>query len=260
MSVKTARDTSTPAGLVVRHANGECQRGLAAPSSLFFTRIKPLIDFFLAALLLVATAPLVLLAMLAVKLTSRGPGLYTQSRLGKNGIPFVIFKLRTMAHNAESLTGARWSVPNDPRVTRLGRFLRKMHIDELPQLWNVLKGDMSLIGPRPERPEFVPKLEQAIPYYRDRLLVKPGVTGLAQVQLPPDTDLTSVRLKLAYDLYYVRQPGAWLDLRILLCTAAKLAALPFRVLRQLFALPRQETVERAYKQLPLESAAPATRV
>src|SRR5439155_12868491 len=120
-----------------------------------------------------------LLSMLLVKLTSRGPALYTQTRLGRNGRPFTIYKLRTMQHRCESLTGARWSTPGDPRITPVGRFLRKTHLDELPQLWNVLRGDMALVGPRPERPEFVPQLEQAVPHYRDRLLVRPGVSGLA---------------------------------------------------------------------------------
>jgi lipopolysaccharide/colanic/teichoic acid biosynthesis glycosyltransferase len=154
-----------------------------------------------------------------------------------------------MVHQCESLTGACWSLPDDPRITKLGRFLRKTHIDELPQLWNVLKGEMSLIGPRPERPEFVPQLEQAIPNYRARLLLKPGVTGLAQVQLPPDTNLASVRLKLAYDLYYFRNASIWLDLRILISTAAKLAGLSFAAMRYLFCLPKQDTVEREYKLL-----------
>ena len=105
-------------------------------------------------------------------------------RLGKNGRPFRLHKIRTMRHDCEKATGPRWAVPGDPRITPLGRFLRQTHLDELPQLWNVLRGEMSLVGPRPERPEFVPDLEQAIPHYRDRLLVRPGVTGLAQVQLP----------------------------------------------------------------------------
>ena len=222
---------------------------LVAPVSGWYLVGKQTLDFTLALLLLVVTAPVMLLAMLLVKLTSRGPALYTQTRVGKNGRPFVIYKLRTMVNKCESLTGACWATPNDPRITLLGRILRKTHIDELPQLWNVLKGDMSLIGPRPERPEFVPRLEQAIGHYRSRLLMKPGVTGLAQVQLPPDTDLTSVRLKLAYDLYYVQHATLWLDVRLLAATACKMAALPFRVLRAMFRFPRQDAVEQEYKKL-----------
>jgi lipopolysaccharide/colanic/teichoic acid biosynthesis glycosyltransferase len=217
-------------------------------------------DFVAALILLVLTAPLLLLSMLLVKLSSRGPVLYTQTRVGRNGLPFTIYKLRSMVHKCESLTGARWAVPGDPRVTRVGRFLRRTHLDELPQLWNVLRGDMSLVGPRPERPEFVPRLEQAIPCYRDRLQVRPGVTGLAQVQLPPDTDFDSVRLKLAYDLYYVRNCGLWLDARIMLSTACKMVGLPFRMLRQLFRFPRRDTVEAAYTDLSGETPILAPRV
>jgi len=203
-------------------------------------------DILAALLLLVLTAPLLLLSILLIKLTSRGPVLYTQTRVGRHGLPFTIYKLRSMVHKCESLTGARWAVPGDPRVTAVGRFLRRTHLDELPQLWNVLRGDMSLVGPRPERPEFVPRLEQAIPRYRDRLRVRPGVTGLAQVQLPPDTDFDSVRVKLAYDLYYVRHCGLWLDVRIMLSTALKMAGLPFGALRQLFRFPRRKAIETAY--------------
>ncbi|MCI0455472.1 MAG: sugar transferase [Gemmataceae bacterium] len=210
---------------------------------------KRAVDIVLALLLLALTAPLVLLAMLLVKLTSRGPALYTQTRVGRQGRPFTIYKLRTMVHRCESLTGACWSVPGDPRVTLVGRFLRRTHLDELPQLWNVLRGDMSLVGPRPERPEFVPQLAQAIPHYQQRLDVRPGVTGLAQVQLPPDTDLDSVQIKVAYDLYYVRHGSPWLDLRILVGTAFKVIGLSFRTLRRLFRFPPPPVIEDAYRRL-----------
>jgi lipopolysaccharide/colanic/teichoic acid biosynthesis glycosyltransferase len=216
---------------------------LPSPPSAVFNACKSVIDFSLSLLLMLALGPVALAAMLLIKLTSPGPVLYTQTRLGKNGKPFTIYKLRTMVDKCESLTGARWSTPGDTRITPLGRLLRKTHVDELPQLWNVLRGDMSLVGPRPERPEFVPQLEQAIPAYRSRLLMKPGVTGLAQVQLPPDTNLASVRRKLAFDLYYVRHAGFWLDLRIVLSTAVKMAGLPFHVLRKLFRFPATATVE-----------------
>src|SRR5205807_7700134 len=116
------------------------------------------LDCALAVCLLIVTAPVILLAMLLIKLTSRGPALYSQSRLGLHGQPFRIYKIRTMIHDCESLTGPRWSVPGDRRVTPVGWFLRRAHLDELPQLWNILRGDMSLVGPRPERPEFVPQL------------------------------------------------------------------------------------------------------
>jgi lipopolysaccharide/colanic/teichoic acid biosynthesis glycosyltransferase len=215
----------------------------------WYIRSKVVLEFLAAAFLLVLTAPLILVSALLVKLTSLGPAFYTQTRLGRGGRPYTIYKLRTMTHNCERHSGARWATVGDPRITRLGRFLRKSHLDELPQLWNVLKGDMSLVGPRPERPEFVPALEQAFPHYRQRLLVRPGVTGLAQIQLPPDTDLESVRRKLAYDLFYVRQASLWLDLRILAGTAFKMVGTPFPFLRKLFLIPRVEVIEDAYRNL-----------
>jgi lipopolysaccharide/colanic/teichoic acid biosynthesis glycosyltransferase len=210
-------------------------------------------DTVLAGLLLAATAPLIALAAILVKLTSRGPVFYTQVRLGLRGRPFTIFKIRTMAHDCEKLSGPRWSTGRDPRVTRVGRFLRRSHIDELPQLWNVLRGDMSLIGPRPERPEFVPQLANVIPYYRDRLVVRPGLTGLAQVQLPPDTDLASVRRKLACDLYYVQHVGLLLDVQILLATACYLAKLPFGLTRLIFRVPGGLAALEAYDRLVSEA-------
>src|SRR5262245_15585779 len=192
---------------------------LRAPPWTWYLPCKIALDFLLAVTVSVVAAPVILLAALAVKLTSRGPAFYTQTRVGRNGRLFTIYKIRTMIHNAESLTGPRWAIPGDPRITRLGQLLRASHLDELPQLFNVLRGDMSLTGPRPERPEFVRELEKALPSYRQRLAVRPGVTGLAQVRLPADTDLESVRRKLQYDLYYIRELSPWLDLRLVLCTA-----------------------------------------
>src|SRR5262249_44840203 len=158
---------------------------------------------------------------LAIRLTSKGPAFYVQVRLGRYGRPYRLFKIRTMLNDAEALTGARWAGPGDPRITPVGHFPRMTHPDRLPPPFNLLPGEMGLVGRRPERPEIVPALEAAIPGYRQRLLVKPGVTGLAQVQLPADTDIASVRRKLAYDLYYVRRHGPWLDLRLIACTAFK---------------------------------------
>jgi lipopolysaccharide/colanic/teichoic acid biosynthesis glycosyltransferase len=209
----------------------------------WYLTFKAVADFILAFGLFLVTLPLMLLLALLVKLTSRGPAFYSQMRVGRHGRPFRIHKLRTMTHNCEQLTGAQWSKPGDSRVTPLGRILRATHLDELPQLWNVLVGDMSLVGPRPERPEFVPTLEEAIPGYRDRLQVRPGVTGLAQVQVPPDTDLNSVRRKLCYDLYYIQRMGPWLDVQILLSTGLKVLHIPFKVSRVLFRVPGAAVVE-----------------
>jgi lipopolysaccharide/colanic/teichoic acid biosynthesis glycosyltransferase len=133
--------------------------------------------------------------------------------------------------------GAQWARPGDSRVTRVGRFLRVSHLDELPQLVNVLLGHMSLVGPRPERPEFVPPLAAAIPGYADRLLVRPGVTGLAQLYLPADTDLDSVRRKLVYDRWYIDNRSLWLDVRVIGCTALKVLLLPMATCCRLFRLP-----------------------
>lgn len=216
-------------------------------------------DTVLAALLLVPAAPLVLLAALLVRLTSRGPAFYTQTRVGEDGRLFTIWKIRSMIHNCESLTGPRWSMPGDPRVTRIGALLRASHLDELPQLLNVIRGEMSLIGPRPERPEFVPELERELPGYWQRLTVRPGVTGLAQVQLPPDSDLTSVRRKLAHDLYYIRHLSPWLDVRLLLCTAVYALGLPFGIAGKLLGIPDGADVEEAMRDILDEMPASHSR-
>ena len=192
--------------------------------------------------MLAVSWPLILSLMALVRLTSRGPSLYRQVRLGLDGRPYRILKLRTMYDDCERATGPQWAKARDPRATPLGRVLRATHLDELPQLWNVVRGEMSLVGPRPERPEFVRELELEIPNYRERLRVKPGITGLAQVQLPPDEDLAGVTRKVAYDVYYVERITPWLDLRILIGTALKMAGNSYGFIRLLVALPRPEVV------------------
>jgi lipopolysaccharide/colanic/teichoic acid biosynthesis glycosyltransferase len=209
----------------------------------FYLPLRRLLDFTFALLLSLIALPIVLLAALAVRLASRGPAFYTQTRTGKNGRTFTIYKLRSMIHQCESLTGPRWTIPGDPRVTPIGWLLRRSHIDELPQLFNVLNGEMSLIGPRPERPEFVRELENALPGYADRHAVLPGITGLAQVQLSPDTDLESVRRKLVYDLHFIRHMSPWLDVRILLATGLHLLGMSFALLRTLLVVPTPASVE-----------------
>jgi lipopolysaccharide/colanic/teichoic acid biosynthesis glycosyltransferase len=198
--------------------------------------IKSLLDIPAALVLLIVSAPVVLLAMLLVRLTSRGSAVYTQKRLGYNGRVFTIYKIRTMYLGSEP-DGARWSVPGDRRVTPVGRFLRWSHLDELPQLLNVLRGEMSLIGPRPERPEIVAQLEKNLPEYRLRLLVRPGVTGLAQVLQPPDSDLNSVRRKLNFDLYYISRMNLWLDIRIVVGTVLHLLSVSHRLIARGLRLP-----------------------
>lgn len=187
--------------------------------------VKAAADSVLAAGLLLAALPVMLACMLLVRFTSRGPALYTQSRVGQGGRVFTLYKIRTMQHDCEKQTGPQWSPPNDPRITPLGRVLRKLHLDELPQLWNVLRGDMSLIGPRPERPEIVKRLRDSVPGYDRRHAVKPGITGFAQVHLPPDTCLRSVKNKLVYDLFYIRNRSAVMELYILFATGLKLFGL-----------------------------------
>jgi lipopolysaccharide/colanic/teichoic acid biosynthesis glycosyltransferase len=174
---------------------------------------------------MVVTMPLLAACLVLVRLSSRGPAIYTQTRMGRGGRIFTLYKIRTMRHDCERQTGPRWSPPNDPRITPVGRILRKLHLDELPQLWNVVRGDMSLIGPRPERPEIVARLREAVPGYDRRHAVKPGITGYAQVHLPPDTCLRSVKNKLVYDLFYIRHRSGRMELYILLATALKLFGL-----------------------------------
>jgi lipopolysaccharide/colanic/teichoic acid biosynthesis glycosyltransferase len=203
--------------------NNHCPRSRAV--SRYFTW-KGAFDRAVAAILLVPGLPLIGLLVLLIKATSRGPGIYSQQRAGKDNRLFTMYKLRSMRLDAEASSGPVWSPPGcDPRVTPLGYWLRKLHLDELPQLLNVLKGEMSLIGPRPERPEFVPMLSGAIPGYRDRLRVLPGVTGLAQINLPPDTDLDDVRRKLVLDNEYIATAGPLLDGRILVCTLLRLCGI-----------------------------------
>jgi lipopolysaccharide/colanic/teichoic acid biosynthesis glycosyltransferase len=245
-SPQPTRGESSPSTLR-RRINAQfsiVRTSLEPPRRSWYLPCKAAADWTCALVLLLLTAPLMLLAALAIKLTSSGPAFYMQTRVGKNGRLFTIYKLRTMIHNCESLTGPRWAMPGDPRVTWVGRILRISHFDELPQLLNVLRGDMSLIGPRPERPEFLPKLHQAIREYQARLAVRPGVTGLAQVNLPADTDLDSVRNKLAYDLYYIRRLSFWLDVRILLCTVLYAVGVPFRVSRKLVGVPTGVEVQQ----------------
>jgi lipopolysaccharide/colanic/teichoic acid biosynthesis glycosyltransferase len=201
-----------------------------------YDSIKSVLDLVFALVLLAILGPLLLLLMLLVRVTSRGPAIYIQKRSGRWGRPFTILKLRSMYLDSEQ-DGIRWSQPGDPRVTPLGRFLRLSHLDELPQLVNVIRGEMSLVGPRPERPEIIAQLERSLPNYRVRLRVRPGITGLSQVLQPPDTDLGSVRRKLSFDLYYVNRLSLAFDLRILVGTLLVLMCVPSRVIARLLRFP-----------------------
>lgn len=176
------------------------------------------LDIVFSLVLLVITAPLMLITAFAIKLDSPGPVFYRQRRIGLFGKPFMILKFRSMRVDAEATGSPRWAALRDPRVTRIGSFLRLVRIDELPQLLNVLRGEMSMIGPRPERPEFVDQLGLSIPHYHDRSFVKPGITGWAQINFPYGASVEDARTKLSYDLYYLKHRSLFLDVVILAST------------------------------------------
>lgn len=178
---------------------------------------KRLFDVTASGLLLAVTLPVILLFALLVKLDSKGPAFFRQTRIGLYGQTFQLVKLRSMRTDAEK-NGAQWALKDDPRVTRLGRFIRKVRIDELPQVWTVLTGRMSFVGPRPEVPQFVTDLEDKLPYYAERHMVKPGITGWAQINYPYGASVEDARAKLEYDLYYAKNYTPFLDLLILLQT------------------------------------------
>jgi len=200
-------------------------------------QIRNFIEFMLALLILLVSMPIILIAFALVRATSRGPVIYAQKRLGRGGLVFTIYKIRTMFRDSEP-HGARWAVPGDPRITPVGRLLRWSHVDELPQLINIMQGKMSLVGPRPERPEIAGQIERVYPEYRRRLNVRPGVTGLAQVLQPPDTNLSMVSSKLSLDLYYIAHASFWLDVRIILATVPHVFRVPEKQIARIFGFPR----------------------
>jgi lipopolysaccharide/colanic/teichoic acid biosynthesis glycosyltransferase len=214
---------------------------------------KAVADRAAALLLLILVTPLLAVLALLVRTSSAGPVIYTQVRLGKGGRPYRVYKLRTMYHDCEAATGAVWAVQDDPRSTPVGRFLRDTHLDELPQLWNVLRGEMSLIGPRPERPEIATELERALPGYRQRLQARPGLTGLAQLRLSADINVDGVRRKLAHDLYYVRRIGPVIDIQLALATVLYLAG---RVAKSAAELIVRAHGRRAERDLHVAADAP----
>jgi sugar transferase (PEP-CTERM system associated) len=180
--------------------------------------VKRGVDVGAALVGLIIGLPLMLLIAAAIRLTSRGPVLYHQQRVGQNGRVFTVYKFRSMQVDAEAVTGAVWAQADDPRITPLGSILRRSRLDELPQLWNVLRGDMSLVGPRPERPEFVKNLTVEIPFYGQRHIVRPGITGWAQVRYTYGASVEDAMQKLQYDLYYIKNVSLALDLFILFST------------------------------------------
>jgi sugar transferase (PEP-CTERM system associated) len=186
-------------------------------SRMLSSAVKRVFDITASGLLLILSAPVVALFALIVKLDSPGPAFFRQTRVGLYGQPFTMIKLRSMRTDAEK-DGAQWAQKSDPRVTRVGAIIRKIRVDELPQVWTVLKGEMSFVGPRPEVPQFVDDLDEKLPYYAERHMVKPGITGWAQINYPYGASIEDSRHKLEYDLYYAKNYTPFLDLLILLQT------------------------------------------
>ncbi|MCP8889238.1 TIGR03013 family XrtA/PEP-CTERM system glycosyltransferase [Sphingomonas faeni] len=189
-----------------------------ASSRMLSSVFKRAFDIVASGLLLAITLPIILLTAIAIKLESKGPAFYRQRRVGLYHEGFDILKLRSMRQDAEVAGTAVWAAEDDPRITRIGRFIRKVRIDELPQTWTVLKGEMSFVGPRPERPQFVQQLEEQLPFYAERHMVKPGITGWAQINYPYGASIEDARHKLEYDLYYAKNYSPFLDMLILLQT------------------------------------------
>ena len=187
------------------------------PDWVYIRRFKRIFDIITASFFLITLSPFLVMGILAVRLSSRGPIFYSQIRSGRFGRDFKVTKLRTMKLDAEK-GGAQWSSKNDERITLAGKFLRLTRIDEIPQLWCILTGHMSFVGPRPERPEFVEQLAKEIPFYNERLLIQPGLTGWAQVNYPYGASISDAARKLEYDLYYMKHMSVVLDLFILLDT------------------------------------------
>jgi lipopolysaccharide/colanic/teichoic acid biosynthesis glycosyltransferase len=209
---------------------------------------KALATRVLGLLLLIFASPVILLLVALVRCTSRGPGVFAQHRVGKGGRDFMMYKIRTMYVDAEKATGPVWCRPKDSRITCCGRLLRFLHLDELPQLVNIVRGEMDLIGPRPERPEFVAQLVEEVPNYGQRLTVLPGVTGLAQINLPPDETTECVRRKLILDLKYISSASWGIDCRILLCTALRMMGIrhgqAVRLMRLEYIVPKSAPDEK----------------
>jgi sugar transferase (PEP-CTERM system associated) len=183
-------------------------------ASRFYLAYKRSASIVVSIVGLLLTLPLLPFIILAIKLTSTGPVLYRQKRVGRDGAVYNCYKFRSMRADAEADTGPTWAADEDPRITRVGRFLRITRMDEIPQLWNVLRGDMSLVGPRPERPEFVNTLDKEIPYYNLRHTIRPGITGWAQVRYKYGSSIEDAKEKLRYDLFYIKNMSAGLDLLI----------------------------------------------
>jgi sugar transferase (PEP-CTERM system associated) len=229
LRVKTTGVTVSEISTFLERQTGRIDLNSVNPSWLIFSdgfssglmlsaMFKRAFDIVASLLLLLLTLPLIVATAIAIKIESKGPAFYRQRRVGLYNESFDILKLRSMRQDAEVAGKAVWAERDDPRITRIGRFIRKVRIDELPQTWTVLKGEMSFVGPRPERPQFVDELEQHLPYYAERHMVKPGITGWAQINYPYGASIDDARNKLEYDLYYAKNYSPFLDMLILLQT------------------------------------------
>lgn len=226
-------------------ANRRSKLDRAKASHPVYFPIKHFCERVFAGILLVVLAPLILALIVVVRLTSKGPGIYRQERVGLDQNLFDVYKLRTMYNDAEADGQAKWSQKGDPRITPIGRFLRRTHMDELPQLWNVVTGDMSLTGPRPERPSICEKLDRHIRDYYARNMVKPGITGLAQINLEPDCTINDVRRKQCLDLHYIETAGPWLDIRMVMATVLRMFGIRGSVVTRWMGLCRKGIIEQA---------------
>ena len=240
-------ETQTPSWPEIDWLNPEMEVSVVVADG-WYALFKSVFDYVLAIFMVLPVSFGVLIGWIATRVSSYGPGFYSQTRCGRDAIGFRIVKIRTMLYDCERVSGAAWATRGDSRITKVGHYLRKCHVDELPQLLNVLRGEMSLVGPRPERPEVIETkgLVERIPGYNLRMSVKPGVTGLAQVQLPADSDLRSVRHKLVYDLYYIANRTLWLDLRIMAATLLKAVGMKPHWLRRICMLPTAEVVAKVF--------------
>jgi lipopolysaccharide/colanic/teichoic acid biosynthesis glycosyltransferase len=218
---------------------------------------KHYLQRIIALLAIVCLSPLLLILAVVVRMTSPGSPIYRQKRSGQGGAPYLIMKLRSMYIDAEARTGATWSPgKTDPRITPVGLFLRLSHLDELPQLWNIVRGQMAFVGPRPERPEILEELSKDIENLDDRLAVKPGLTGLAQIQQPSDQTVECFRRKLEYDRLYIKNRSVWLDLRIIFGTVLYLMGFSYALVRILCFLPKLDEVTE--KNLSYDPAPPGS--
>ena len=248
-------------GRIRRNTAADSKR-LALARARYFKR-KYAIERTMAVAMFVVASPFIAALIALVRMTSKGPGIYRQQRVGMHGEVFYVYKLRSMRVDAEKGGKPVWCSKKDSRVTRVGKFLRSTHLDELPQLWNVVKGEMSLTGPRPERPEICEVLSNHIDDYYDRTVVKPGVTGLAQINLEPDETIADVKRKQFLDMHYIENAGFWLDARMLVATGLRVFFIKGERAMRMMKLCHRDLVNSVVETFPEDERGPfddSTRV